>query len=842
MSSHNISEDKTRRMVSPSPPTPTPSSPPLPEDKTRRMEARSAAASGDQDLVATSQVRSTKTADDGYVNSLGALPSGAVLCGDCVVVQTHHNHESGRPGLFECQSPEGRVMVKIAATDFPPQADLWSKLATFSHPNVLRTFRTVEAEGRFYEVQEFCSAGTFADYVPLPGSGRTTPSTDWIERSLVPAFHAGISYLHGQGLVHRDIKPSNLYMKQSNGRNTLVIGDFDISSVLQSGRTSRSTQRAAGTWIYSAPEAFPRFVDEGASTLGAAVVRSSDFYSFGVVIVEMLLGTTSLHQAQLSDLYDFYLQGGRVKIPDGLPARLSELLSGLLCRNRNLRWGAEEVGRWIQKQTTDADRRRIVEDRGFELNQGITPFNAFDKSQPTNLAQLSQAIVAEPKVALDELMSSDVMLNWIGQIDARIARQIRKDREQWRAHPSVALVCARLRIDPAASLSVDASRTADSAEEWAKWAQVAVAKGTVNISDLCHREKLLELETWLRLKAAPELDAAANLARISARHEDKKPSAPPAAPAVPAVTPPESKGAPTAKAPNYALILEEISYAFLSSKPYLVAPNLAVQTPAEIARSSMGDAKAWGDKPPACYLASAKRWQDGFLEAYLRQRVANGADTSPLLQQMQKLRQDFKDKPFVAFEVILRLIDPTLPPLEVEFDPRVLEQTFEAPHGTLKTLELPYRTKGAGMPFAAVQLQCQWAGLRLGKHEITHRQGTIQVILDAHGDMPSARDLEAKLSLAGKTTLLAGSSVPLNYRVVLPQARTMGTVIKGALIGGALLGGTRLALTLFVPRALRFGSAASLNSGAWIFVFLITTLMFYIAFRIWMRAVADNAR
>ena len=186
------------------------------------------------------------------------------------------------------------------------------------------------------------------------------PAPEWVIDSFIAQVSAGLKYLHEQEIIHRDVKPANIYQHTVSGIQALVLGDFDISSVLEGSRTSRDTQRTAGTWYYTAPEAFPRFVDDSAGGRRGRITRSSDYYSLGITIIELLLGTTSLHLCQLPDLFDFYLQGGRVEIPQGIPGRLTLLLRGLLIRNRQTRWGGREVERWLHNATTDEDLKRSM--------------------------------------------------------------------------------------------------------------------------------------------------------------------------------------------------------------------------------------------------------------------------------------------------------------------------------------------------------------------------------------------------------------------------------------------------------------------------------------------------
>ena len=116
-------------------------------------------------------------------------------------------------------------------------------------------------------MQEFCDGGTLENPGAEAGNDIAPPSPEWIS-NLHPAMSAALHYLHEQEIIHRDVKPANIYQHRPR-HQALVLGDFDISSVLEGSRTLRDTQRTAGTWYYTAPEAFPRFCSTTAPAGGA---------------------------------------------------------------------------------------------------------------------------------------------------------------------------------------------------------------------------------------------------------------------------------------------------------------------------------------------------------------------------------------------------------------------------------------------------------------------------------------------------------------------------------------------------------------------------------------------
>lgn len=81
--------------------------------------------------------------------------------------------------------------------------------------------------------------------------------------------------LHGAGIVHRDLKPENILM---DGDSVTLI-DFSIAIVKDPRATQHSLTRAAGSWLYMAPE---QLVGYGAP--------GTDIYALALVVFELLTG------------------------------------------------------------------------------------------------------------------------------------------------------------------------------------------------------------------------------------------------------------------------------------------------------------------------------------------------------------------------------------------------------------------------------------------------------------------------------------------------------------------------------------------------------------------------
>ena len=718
--------------------------------------------------------------DGAPVLPLGILGEGAVLCEDCIVNFTIRPHETTRPGLFDCDAPEGRAMIKIAAAQHPPRQELWARLPSLRHPALLKTHRVAMQGPFFCEIQEFCAGGTLDDAIPR--NGRAALPWETIERGVVAPFLSGLAYLHQNGIVHRDVKPKNLYLRKRDGKVSLVIGDFDISSLIESDLTSRDTVRAAGTHFYMAPEAFPRFVDADVGRAAAVVTPASDYYSFGVVLVELLQGTTSLHVGRWSDVYDFYMAGGRIEIPSDLPSRARELIQGLLIRNRRTRWGAGEVERWLRGATTDADRQKIRDDAGFDLvRRSARPYNVFE-SHPHDLSGLARAIVEEPSVAEEELMSGDVLVNWIGELDMKIAREIRRDREKWRRYPRVAAFHALMRLDPTLPFPFGPGLAVPSIAKWESCIEAWVAAKKADYAKAVSRPTLLNLEAWLRSQTDPRPDLADGVAIMRQFWW------------------PHDREGSTLNALDARTAWQEMLTLLHPTRPFEIARGVAARTPAEIARLCWGRAAQWEVGVPANYRAALARWQDGSLGAWLRQRLRdeNGA-VSPVVAQIEALRRCDKTRPEASFEAVLRLLDPAHPRVEIRLEAGA-PKTIVAEHGTVEFTTLKWRAHGTGLAYGAWRVEGAPDGLHVGPFAIDNRRGELRVTLETMAGLQPGHAGTATLSLEPGGTCALAAPIEVRYQVRAPDTQRRALVRNGVLLGAGIAGGTRLVAYVFTGR------------------------------------------
>jgi len=150
--------------------------------------------------------------------------------------------------------------------------------AKLAHPNAVTIYDFVEEMGQYFLVMEYINGPTLKQLI---GQRRQLHPRETLE--IAAQVCAVLQVAHAQGFIHRDIKPQNIMLvanSASAGGGVLVkLTDFGIVRVAEEAGLTNSGI-VLGTADYLSPE----------QARGEKLTASSDLYSLGVVMFEMLTG------------------------------------------------------------------------------------------------------------------------------------------------------------------------------------------------------------------------------------------------------------------------------------------------------------------------------------------------------------------------------------------------------------------------------------------------------------------------------------------------------------------------------------------------------------------------
>jgi serine/threonine protein kinase/tetratricopeptide (TPR) repeat protein len=213
-------------------------------------------------------------------------------------------------------------------------------LAMMDHPNIAQIFDAgASTRGRPYFVMEYIEGAPITEYCDRK---RMTAR----ERlALFLAVCRGVQHAHQKGVIHRDLKPSNVLVMDQDGAPVPKVIDFGIAKAIDKWAVENTllTQfgQIVGTPEYASPEQ--------ADTMTGDIDKTSDVYSLGVLLYELLIGavpfdTATLRNAGLAEM----LRIIREEEAPSLPRKLTSM-------------GAAATGVAERRQTDPASLRRLVD-------------------------------------------------------------------------------------------------------------------------------------------------------------------------------------------------------------------------------------------------------------------------------------------------------------------------------------------------------------------------------------------------------------------------------------------------------------------------------------------------
>ena len=396
-------------------------------------------------------------------------------------------------------------------------------LSMMDHPNIAKVLDAGTTEGgRPYFAMEHVPGIPITDYCD-----RQRLSTRDRLKLFDSVCHA-LQHAHQKGIIHRDIKPSNVLVAEIDAKPVPKVIDFGLAKAMHTTLTDHTmvTQfnQTLGTVQYMSPEQ---------TEVGALDVDTrTDIYSLGVMLYELLTGTTPLDRKSLADLS---LDRVLVMIRETEATKPSSQLSNYahdiesLCKQRRteprqLRRMFKGELDWIVMKALEKDRNRRYES-AERFSDDIERYLANDVvlARPPTAGYRLRKFVRKNQVIVSSLAAAALFLLVATTISSRLylrAEQARKVSDAERLKATLAQSRAERAQEEADAARVVADNARIAAEQSAQTV-LAQAESTEEISAFL--AELFETTRPASLVGIQEVgtDSGTRLDRIRDRYKNE---------------------------------------------------------------------------------------------------------------------------------------------------------------------------------------------------------------------------------------------------------------------------------------------------------------------------------
>jgi tetratricopeptide (TPR) repeat protein len=342
-----------------------------------------------------------------------------------VVYMAEQTHPVRRKVAFKVLKPGMDTGQTVARFEAERQA-----LAIMDHPNIAKVYDGgATPSGRPFFVMELVKGAPITEYCD---QNHLTPRQRL--ELFVPVCQA-VQHAHQKGIIHRDLKPSNVLITVHDTTPVVKVIDFGVAKALGQELTEKTLftgfAQMIGTPLYMSPE------QAGQSSLD--VDTRSDIYSLGVLLYELLTGTTPLDKERLkSAAFDEIRRMIREEEPIRPSNRISTLearAGSTVCERRQsdprrLRRLFHGELDWIVMKALEKDRNRRYETaNGFALDiQRYLADEPVQACPPSawyrfhKLVRRNKALFATATVVAATLLVASAIVTW-KWLDADTARE-----------------------------------------------------------------------------------------------------------------------------------------------------------------------------------------------------------------------------------------------------------------------------------------------------------------------------------------------------------------------------------------------------------------------------------
>nr|XP_048277094.1 ribosomal protein S6 kinase alpha-2 isoform X3 [Myodes glareolus] len=192
-------------------------------------------------------------------------------------------------------------------------------LAEVNHPFIVKLHYAFQTEGKLYLILDFLRGGDLFTRL-----SKEVMFTEEDVKFYLAELALALDHLHGLGIIYRDLKPENILLDEEGH---IKITDFGLSK--EAIDHDKRAYSFCGTIEYMAPEVVNR----------RGHTQSADWWSFGVLMFEMLTGSLPFQGKDRKETMALILKA-KLGMPQFLSVEAQGLLRALFKRNPCNRLGA----------------------------------------------------------------------------------------------------------------------------------------------------------------------------------------------------------------------------------------------------------------------------------------------------------------------------------------------------------------------------------------------------------------------------------------------------------------------------------------------------------------------
>jgi Tol biopolymer transport system component len=215
------------------------------------------------------------------------------------------------------------VAIKILTAEFASDPDRRRRFeqesraaSALSHPNIVTVYDVGDQDGISYMVSELVQGDSLRDLIdrgPVPLRKTIEIGTQ---------IAGGLAAAHAAGVVHRDLKPENVMLTREGRPKILDFGlaRYQPAVAAEGSGTMTMPGMIMGTAGYMSPE----------QVTGSPATATSDIFSLGIVLHEMLAGKLPFARATTVETMSAILRDDPPELPATMPPAIAQVIAHCL--------------------------------------------------------------------------------------------------------------------------------------------------------------------------------------------------------------------------------------------------------------------------------------------------------------------------------------------------------------------------------------------------------------------------------------------------------------------------------------------------------------------------------